>query len=301
MHDIVIIGAGPAGLTAALYARRAEKTVLLLEKGGFGGQITYSPKIENYPGFPSISGNDLAEKLVEQVLEQNVDFEMTLVTGIEKTGNTFTVHTEDGDFDGKSVIIATGAKHRTLGLDGEEDIESISYCAVCAGAFYKGKNVAVIGGGNSAMQEALLLADGCAHVTMFQNLAFLTGEAKLAERIANKSNIDVIYSTVVTSVMTEDGDLTALNVKNTETGDESTVTVDGMFVCIGLCPDNGAFADVVALDEFGYVDAGETCTTSKDGIFAAGDCRTKAIRQITTATGDGATAALAAIRYIDSL
>lgn len=300
MHDIIIIGAGPAGLTAALYARRAEKTVLLLEKAGFGGQITYSPKIENYPGFPSISGNDLAEKLVEQVLDQNVDFEMTLATGIEKTAGGFTVHTEDGDFESKSVILATGARHRTLGLEGEEDVEGISYCAVCDGAFYKGREVAVIGGGNSAMQEALLLADGCTKVTMLQNLAFLTGEANLAKRIGEKSNISVVYNTVVTSLVIENGELSGIRTKNLQTGEEGTMRIDGMFVCIGLAPENTAFADIAKLDEAGYIAAGESCETSQEGIFTAGDCRTKTIRQITTAAGDGATAALAAIRYCDS-
>lgn len=299
MYDILIIGAGPAGLTSAIYAKRAEKSVVVLEQGGFGGQITHSPKIENYPGFESVSGNELADKMVEQAISQGVDFEMTKAIGIDKNGKHFTVHTEDGDFESKAVIIATGAKHRQLKLDKEDSLEGISYCAVCDGAFYKGKDVCVIGGGNSALQEALLLSDLCASVTVIQNLSFLTGEASLQNRIRSKSNVRVIFSTVVTALKSKDDSLSAITVKNTDSGAESDIETDGMFVCIGLAPENSYFASLSALDEVGYIISDEKCTTSTDGLFCAGDCRTKAVRQIATAVSDGAIAALGAIRYCD--
>lgn len=303
MHDLIIIGGGPAGLTAALYALRADKSALILEKGGFGGQITHSPKIENYPGFEQISGNELADKLVSQVLMQGADVELTRATGIEKTDGVFTVHTEDGDFEGKTVIIATGAKHRRLGIEGENELvgEGISYCAVCDGAFYKGRRVAVIGGGNSALQEAVLLSEGCSHVTVVQNLAYLTGEERLAMKLRERDNVDFVFSSIVEGFEAENGSLTGVNVKNTENGESTILNVDAVFVAIGLAPENSDFADVAELDNYGYISAGETCTTTTPGIFTAGDCRTKGVRQIATAVADGATAGLAACRYIDAL
>lgn len=302
MHDLIIIGGGPAGLTAALYALRADKSALILEKGGFGGQITHSPKIENYPGFEQISGNELADKLVSQVLMQGADVELTCATGIKKTENGFTVSTEDGDFEGRTVVIATGAKHRQLGIEGENELvgEGISYCAVCDGAFYKGQRVAVIGGGNSALQEAVLLSEGCSHVTVVQNLAYLTGEERLAMKLRERDNVDFVFSSLVEGFESENGSLTGLKIKNAESGDITTLALDAVFVAIGLAPENGDFADVAELDGYGYISANETCLTSTPGVFTAGDCRTKGVRQIATAVADGATAGLAACRYIDS-
>ena len=303
MHDLIIIGGGPAGLTAALYALRADKSALILEAGGFGGQITHSPKIENYPGFEMISGNELADKMVSQVLMQGADVELTRATGIEKTDTGFVVHTEDGDFEGKTVVIATGAKHRQLGVEGENELvgEGISYCAVCDGAFCKGQRVAVIGGGNSALQEAVLLSEGCSHVTVVQNLAYLTGEERLAASLRKKDNVSFVFSNIVEGFETADGALTGVKLKNTESGENSVLEVDAVFVAIGLAPENGDFADIAELDGYGYVSSNESCLTSTPGVFAAGDCRTKSVRQIATAVADGATAGLAACRYIDSL
>ncbi len=303
MHDLIIIGGGPAGLTAALYALRADKSALILEAGGFGGQITHSPKIENYPGFEMISGNELADKMVSQVLMQGADVELTRAAGIEKTDAGFTVHTEDGDFEGKTVVIATGAKHRQLGIEGENELvgEGISYCAVCDGAFCKGQRVAVIGGGNSALQEAVLLSEGCSHVTVVQNLAYLTGEERLAAGLRKKDNVSFVFSNVVEGFETADGALTGVKLKNTESGETSVLEVDAVFVAIGLAPENGDFADVAELDKYGYIASDESCLTSTPGVFTAGDCRTKSVRQIATAVADGATAGLAACRYIDSL
>lgn len=304
MYDIIIIGAGPAGLTAAIYARRAEKSVLLIEKSTFGGQITHSPRVENYPGFVSLSGSELGEKLFGQALELGADIELDTVTGISGEAGHITVTCEGGSFEGKTAIIATGSRHRDLGVENEEKFvgEGISYCAVCDGAFYKGRTVAVIGGGNSALQEAVLLSEGCTHVTVVQNLPFLTGEPSLQNILAKRDNVSFIYSTVVAAVLGDDT-FEGLLLRNTETNEETVLNVDGIFVCIGQIPENGAFADVVKLNDYGYVDAGEDCRpeTTIPGVFVAGDCRTKAIRQVTTATADGAVAALAACRYLDGL
>ncbi len=299
MYDIIIIGGGPAGLTAALYAKRANKSVLVIEKATFGGQITYSPKVENIPGFLSLSGNEFAEKLIEQVLQQGAEVEMAEVTGITKS-ETFTVHTDGGDFEGKTVIIATGAKHRMLGLDREEQFvgEGISFCAVCDGAFYENKTVAVIGGGNSALQEAILLSDLAKKVYVVQNLDYLTGEQKLQEQLKSKDNVEIILGTVVKELL-GDSELVGIKVENND-GVVHTLDIDGMFVAIGLVPQNEPFAEYITLNNWGYVDADETCKTTCDGIFVAGDCRSKRIRQVATAAADGAIAALAACDYIDA-
>ncbi|MBQ3040022.1 MAG: FAD-dependent oxidoreductase [Clostridia bacterium] len=299
LYDIIVIGGGPAGLTAALYARRANKTVLVIEKATFGGQITYSPKVENIPGFLELSGNEFAEKLVEQAMEQGADVECAEVTEVID-GDIKTVVTDSGSFEGKSVIWATGARHRMLGLERESEFvgEGISFCAVCDGAFYTGKTVAVIGGGNSALQEALMLSDLCKKVYVIQNLDYLTGEQKLQDLLTGKTNVEVILGTTVESLM-GDGVLDGIVVKSGEA--RRTILIDGMFVAIGLIPQNEIVADLISLNSWGYVDAGENCLTDKKGIFVAGDCRSKRIRQVATACADGAVAALAACDYVDSL
>jgi len=301
MYDLIVIGGGPAGLTAALYARRANKTVLVIEKGSFGGQITYSPKVENIPGFTEITGNEFGEKMVEQVLAQEADVECAEVLEI-KDGVYKTVVTDSGDFTAKAIVIATGAKHRLLGLPGEEKFigEGISFCAVCDGAFYEGKEVAVIGGGNSALQEAILLADLAKKVTVVQNLDFLTGEKKLQDKLATKANVEVILGTVVDSFIGGDT-LEGIRIRKETDGTVNDLLVDGVFVAIGLVPQNEVFAGLVPLDGRGYIISGEDCLTGTAGVFAAGDCRTKAIRQVTTAVADGAVAALAACAYADNI
>lgn len=302
MYDIVIIGAGPAGLTAAIYARRAEKTALVIEKSTFGGQITHSPRVENYPGFAVMSGTEFADKLVEQALGQGAEIELDAVNKIEKSDNGYKVICDGGEFFGKAVIIATGSHHRQLGIERENDFvgEGISYCAVCDGAFYRDCSVAVIGGGNSALQEAVMLSDICKDVTVVQNLDFLTGEQKLQNDIEEKDNIKVILSATVTGII---GDNKFEGIRLSVKGEDVELKVDGVFVAIGQQPENEPFKDVVKLNEYGYIEADESCLpeTELQGIFVAGDCRTKAIRQITTATADGATAAISACRYIDSL
>ncbi len=299
MYDIIVVGGGPAGLVAALYAKRANKTALVIEKGSFGGQITFSPKVENIPGFAEVTGNEFAEKLVEQVLSQEAEVECAEVLSITD-GKIKTVHTDSGDFEGKAVIIATGAKHRLLGLDNEENLigNGISFCAVCDGAFYEGKTVAVIGGGNSALQEAILLADLAKEVIVIQNLDFLTGEAKLQEKLATKPNVKVILGTVVESLIGED-ELRGIVIK--DSNGSKTLELDGMFVAIGLVPQNEMVSELVDIDDRGYIIAGEDCKTSREGFFVAGDCRTKSIRQVATAAGDGAVAAIAACDFADSV
>ena len=298
MYDIIVIGGGPAGLTAAIYARRANKSVLVIEKGSFGGQITFSPKVENIPGFSEVTGNEFAEKLVEQALGLDAEVECAEVLEI-KQDDVKTVVTDSGDFEAKTVIIATGAKHRMLGLDREKEFvgEGISFCAVCDGAFYAGQDVAVIGGGNSALQEAILLADLAKKVYVVQNLDFLTGEQKLQEKLAAKENVEIILGHTVKGVL---GETTLKGVVITDNnGNERELNIDGMFVAIGLIPQNEAFSGIINLDDRGYVNSDENCQTSAEGIFVAGDCRTKNIRQVATAAADGAIAALAACDYID--
>lgn len=302
MYDIIVVGGGPAGLTAAIYALRAGKSVLVIEKGGFGGQIAFSPKVENIPGFSQIGGSEFAEHLTEQALALGADAEIETVTTVTKNGDIFAVTTEEGNtFEGKAVILAVGVKHRVLGLPGEDTLigNGISFCAVCDGAFYAGQDTAMIGGGNSALQEALLLSEVCRKVTVVQNLPTFTGEAKLAEALMAKDNVEVLFSTLITGYLSENGALTGLTVRSEENGEEKTIAVDGAFLAVGLVPENAAFANLAKLDERGYFAADEQCTGDVEGVFVAGDCRHKHIRQVVTAAADGAVAAMAACRYLD--
>jgi len=302
VYDIIIVGGGPAGLTSAIYALRAGKSVLVIEKNGFGGQIAFSPKVENIPGTRSISGAEFADKLTDHAMDLGAEVELEKVVSVEKNGDIFTVSTEEGStYQAKAVILAVGVKHRTLGLPGEEELigNGISFCAVCDGAFYTGQKVAMIGGGNSALQEALLLSEVCEKVTIVQNLAFLTGEQKIADALAEKANVEILYSTVVSEYITENGEMKGLKLHNDTTGAESQIDVDGTFLAVGLMPENDAFSHLAKLNDWGYFDSGEDCTTQTPGLFVAGDCRSKTIRQVVTASGDGAIAAMAACRYID--
>ncbi len=302
MHDIIIIGAGPAGLTAALYALRADKSVLVLEKETFGGQITFSPNVENYPSVIQMSGNEFAEKLLDQVMHHGADIELAKAERIVSAEGYHTVVTDHGSFDGKAVIIATGSRHRHLGIDRELELigEGVSYCAVCDGAFYNGREVAVIGGGNTALQEAVMLSEYCPHVYVIQNLSAMTGEGRLVSKLAAKDNVSFIFDCVVAELL-GDSKLTGIKIHNTKTNEDTEIKVDGIFVAIGQVPENENFANVAKLNAWGYIDADESCTTETPGIFVAGDCRSKMIRQITTAASDGSIAALAACRYVDNM
>ena len=302
MHDMIIVGGGPAGLTAAIYGLRAGKSVLVIEKGGFGGQIAFSPKVENIPGTKVISGAEFADRLTDQAMSLGADVELEKVVRIEKADGIFKVCTEEESvFEGKSVILAVGVKHRTLGLPGENELigNGISFCAVCDGAFYADQEVAMIGGGNSALQEALLLSEVCTKVTVVQNLGDFTGERKLADALLLKDNVTAIFNTVVVGYETTDGALSGLRLRNTETGEESAIRVDGAFLAVGLMPENEPFAEHAALNDWGYFDSAEDCRTVTPGLFVAGDCRSKRIRQVVTASADGAVAAMAACMYLD--
>ncbi len=301
MYDIVIIGGGPAGLTAATYARRAGKSVLVLEKNAFGGQITWSPKVENFPGTLSISGTELADKLLEQAMEQGAEVELEEVTGVRDEGAVKTVLTESGAvYQGRALIIAAGARPRPLGVPREQELagSGVCYCAVCDGAFYKNKPVAVAGGGNSALQDALLLSNSCSKVTLIHRRDSFRGEARLAEALAARDNVEFVLSAKITA-LEGDQELTGIQVLQGE--QTRHIPVEGLFIAVGHQPDNGAFAPLLDLDEAGYAAAGENCRTKTPGVFVAGDCRSKSVRQLTTAAADGAVAALAACDYLDSL
>ena len=302
MYDIIVVGGGPAGMTAALYARRNGKTVLVIEKNGFGGQITHSPRVENYPGTLSMSGNEFADKTLDQILAQGAEIEFEKVISVRPQDGHWVVSTEEeSSFESLAVILASGVKHRMLGLEGENELvgEGISFCAVCDGDFYSGKTVCVAGGGNSALQEAILLADKCHEVIMLQDLAFFTGEETLQKVLFSRSNVKSFTGVKLTDLLVENGELKGVRILKNETGSSETIPCDGLFVAIGLIPENDAFADLADLNSYGYFDSDENCLTKTPGIFVAGDCRSKNVRQLTTAVADGATAALAACRYIN--
>lgn len=312
IYDVFTVGAGPAGLTAALYCRRAERSVIIAEKEVAGGQVTHSPKIENYPGSAQMSGLDFAERLVAQVKEHGAEFIEDEVTALHRDGGIWSVSLAGGDtVRARSVIIAAGVHHRTLGLAGEDELEGagVSYCAVCDGAFYRGMTVAVIGGGNSALQEAVMLSEICKKVYVIQNLDNLTGEGALCSILADAPNVEIITGTVVRELIEDGGELRAIRLApgtdkptypSCAAVDGDVLPLDGIFVAVGLRPENDCFADVASLDERGYITADESCCVG-DGLFVAGDCRTKAVRQITTAVGDGAVAAVSACRYLTTL
>lgn len=297
MYDIIIVGCGPAGLTAAIYALRANKKILILEKDNIGGQITSSLKVENFPGFKQISGNDLMNNLYEQAIDLGCEINIEEVIKI-KDGKIKTVITDENEYETKSLIIATGCKNRLLGIDREEEFigNGISFCVACDGAFYKDKVVAVIGGGNSAVINALSLSEICKKVYLIQNLDFLTAEDMLKERIKEKNNIEIMYNSKVVKLIGDD-ELKSIEVSGKE---DKIIAIDGMFIAIGQIPQNDIFKGIIDLNEQNYIKSIE-CLTNKEGIFVAGDCREKKIRQLTTAAGDGTIAALEAINYLNNL
>ena len=299
IYDIIIIGGGPAGLTAAVYARRAGKSVLVLEKAALGGQITWSPKVENFPSVVSISGTDLGDRMAEQAMAQGAEVEIEEVTGIEDCGDFRRVSCEFGAvYEGRAVILATGAKPRMLGVEREEELvgSGVGYCAVCDGAFFKDLPVAVSGGGNSALQDAMLLSETSSRVYLIHRRDSFRGEAALVEALREKDNVEFVLNAAITRLLGED-ELTGVVVR--QNGEEREIPVDGLFVAIGHEPDNGAFAELLALDERGYAASDESCVTKTPWLFVAGDCRAKKVRQLTTAVADGAVAALAACAWLD--
>ena len=302
MYDIIVVGGGPAGMTAALYGLRNGKSVLVIEKTGFGGQITHSPNVENYPGTVSMSGNEFAERTLDQILRQGAEIELETVTEVRSEADRKVVRTaEGGEYEAKAVILATGVKHRMLGLPGENELvgEGISFCAVCDGDFYTGQTVCVAGGGNSALQEAILLAGKCKQVIILQDLPELTGEATLQTILRSRSNVTIETNRKIVGVQAGNDGLTGVTVADRLTGAERTIPAEGLFIAIGLIPENGPFAALADLNQYGYFASGEDCLTRTPGVYVAGDCRSKSIRQLTTACADGAVAALAACRYVN--
>lgn len=300
MYDIIIIGAGTAGLSAAIYGCRAGKKVLVLEENYYGGQIVNTPHIENYPAIKQISGFDFAKALYDQAVELGTEIIFEKAYSIKNTETGKAVVTKDREYPCKSIILATGAKHRNLGLEKERELtgKGISYCAACDGAFFRGKTVAVFGGGNTALSDVLYLAEGCKKVYLIHRRNEYRAEAGLQGKLKQKDNIIPILESKVVGLLGEET-LTGVEIENVVSGEKKELAVDGLFIAIGYAPDNKRFEDMVALDDYGYIVAEEDCKTSMGGIFAAGDCRTKQIRQLTTAAADGAVAALAACEYMD--
>ena len=302
MYDIVIIGAGPAGLSAAIYGQRAGKETLLIDAKGFGGQIINTPDVENYPGIKKVSGLELATNLYEQATELGAEIVYEKAVGIEDAGQHKKVKTESAVYETKSVIISTGAKNRPMGLEQEEKYTGagVSYCATCDGAFFRGRDVAVIGGGNTALEDAEVLSGIADKVYLVHRRDQFRGEEANVKRLREKENVEFILDSVPVELV-GDTMISGLKVKNVKTEDTITLLVQGVFVAIGQMPDNQDFADVARLDDKGYVTAGEDCLTGTPGIFTAGDCRTKKVRQLATAAADGAVAALAAVEYINNI
>ena len=292
MYDIVIIGAGPAGLTAAIYARRGGKKTLVLEGKTYGGQIINTLDIENYPAEPKISGLELAKKMYTQAKDLGAEIEYEKVTEIVDNGETKLVKTEEGEYETKAVIIATGTDYRKLGLENEEKLtgRGVSYCATCDGALFKDKEVAVAGGGNGALYEALYLADIVSKVYLIHRREELRGDEILVKKLEEKGNVEFILGSNVTKINGEE------KLESIEINNERTIEVSCLFIAIGREPKNDFIN--AKKDENGYIEAGEDCKTNIDGIFVAGDTRTKSTRQIVTATSDGAIAATAAIKYL---
>ena len=300
MHDIIIVGAGTAGLSAAIYGLRAGKSVLVLEQASYGGQIINTPEIENYPAIQKISGFEFATNLYNQAKNLGAEFAFEKVEGIEDKGQFKEVKTKDKSYEGKTVILATGAKNRSLGVEKEEELvgKGISYCATCDGMFYRGKVVAVNGGGNTAVEDATFLSDYVQKVYVIHRRDEFRADKAEVDRLVAKPNVELVLNSTVKRLESDASGLTGVVVANKD-GEERTLKVDGLFVAIGQAPDNQAFSELVELDGNGYISAGESTLTKTPGIFTAGDCRTKAVRQLATSASDGAVAGLAAVSYIN--
>ena len=303
MTDVAIIGAGTAGLTAAIYARRAGRTVDIFEGEAPGGQIINTPEIDNFPALPGISGYDYANKLYEQAQALGANFIFDTVRKAEGSfAEGFSLTGEYGAAcEAKTIIIASGVKRREMGLDGEREYtgRGISYCATCDGAFFKGKTAAVFGGGNTAVEDAIYLADICKEVYIIHRRNEFRADKALVDELLSHGNVKTKLSYTVSGII-GDKALTGVELTSVNGGTE-ILNTDALFVAIGLIPENGVFRDLVELDEAGYIIAGEDCVTSCEGVFAAGDCRTKEVRQLVTAAADGATAAISASRLSQSL
>lgn len=299
MYNIGIIGGGTAGLTAAIYGQRAGKQTVVFEGANYGGQIVFSPNVENYPGIASISGAQYSMNLVEQATNLGAETKREQVKEVKKVEDGYSVVTEEGEYLCQALVLATGVTHRHLGLENEEKLTGagVSYCATCDGMFFRGKNVAVIGGGNTALQDAEFLSNYCSKVYLVHRREEFRGDAKNVSSLREKENVEFVLNALPEEILGEQM-VQGLVVTDKISGAKKTLDVEGIFVAIGHLPKNEIFAELVDLDAGGFIKAGENCETSRDGIFAAGDCRTKEVRQLTTAAADGAVAALAAVKYI---
>lgn len=303
MYDVIVAGGGPAGLTAALYAARSGCRVLVLEKAVAGGQIVYSPLVENYPGMSAVSGEDFTRGLVEQVEALGVELEFAAFQGFHAVpGGGWAAESEDGERVCRALVLALGADHRHLGLAGEEELvgRGVSYCAVCDGPFFRGSDVAVVGGGDTALQDALYLSNVCRSVTLIHRREQFRGEAGNVRRVQERENIKLMLGWRPEALLQKDGELTGLRLSRTDGSGETELSVAGVFIAVGQQPGTAPAAKLLELDQGGYFPTGEDCAAALPGVFVAGDCRAKAVRQLTTAVSDGAVAGLAAAKYAEA-
>ena len=302
MHDIIVIGGGPAGMTAALYALRNNKSVLILEKEAFGGQIATSPRLENYPTIESISGSEWADRLFEQITNLGAEFELEDVESVEKIDNIFHVKTNYGEHEALAVIVANGVKPRKMGLPNEDDLvgKGVSYCAVCDGPFYKGKEIYLIGDANTALQYALLLSGYCPKVHMLTLFDKLFGDQILIDRVLQTENIDIRHNLLLKKLVEKDGELIAIELEDTISKEKVKFETNNCFIAIGQVPQNEFLEGLIKLNK-GFIETDEAMRTSIPGLFAAGDTRVKENKQVITACSDGATAAMSAVKYINTL
>ncbi|KRK57744.1 thioredoxin-disulfide reductase [Fructilactobacillus fructivorans] len=302
-YDVIVIGAGPAGMTAALYASRAELSVLMLDRGIYGGQMNNTAEIENYPGFKSVLGPDLSKKMYDGSTQFGAEYGYGTVTGIDIDGDKRIVRTEDGDYEAPSVIIGSGSEYKKLGVPGEQEYsgKGVSYCAVCDGAFFKGEDVVVVGGGDSAIEEATYLSNIVKHVTVIHRRDQLRAQKILQKRAFDKDNIDFVWNTNVTEIKGDNQKVTGVEVKNNKTGETSSIKASGVFIYVGILPMTDAFKNLGITDESGWIDTDDEMKTKIPGIFAIGDVRKKHLRQITIAVGDGGTAGQGVFNYVEGL
>jgi thioredoxin reductase (NADPH) len=298
IYDVIVLGAGPAGLAAGIYGKRAGFNILVLDTSSIsGGQILNTYEIDNYPGFPGVSGTQLADAMKNHCEKLGVEFARGKVSSIIDKGETKELITKKQNFEAKTVIIATGATNRKLGCPGEEELSGlgVSYCATCDGAFFKDKTVAVVGGGDVALEDAIYLSRFCTKVYLIHRRDEFRGAKVLQDKVNSINNIEIIYDTVVNSIEGT-ASVESINIHNNKTEENSNLKVDGIFIAVGTVPNTGFLSDLVAVDSKGYIVADETCKTSREGIYAAGDVRTKQLRQVITATADGANA-ITSIQY----
>lgn len=302
MYDIIIIGSGPAGLSAAIYAQRACLDTIVIEKNGIsGGQVLNTWEVDNYPGFPGVTGFELSRQFREHANKLGARVVQDEVVQVELSGNVKKVVCEEETYEARCVILASGAHHRTLEVPGEEELRGagVSYCATCDGAFFRGRTVAVVGGGDAALEDAIFLARMCEKVYIVHRRDKLRGAKRLQERLQAFENIEFVWNSETVAIE-GNAQVEALRLRQTKTGEERRLDVDGVFIAVGIAPESELYAGQLELDEQGYIRADESGQTSVPGVFAAGDVRTKALRQILTAASDGANCVASAERYLQA-